>query len=362
LAGVVGGVVSIAATSVRLHIAVLDQRSFRIRKVTGSPGAVVSKSGADVDIDLGELRFGDKRELLVEVEMELPHKSTRQAGDRVGLGLGLKPGSSSGGEGPSTISTATDEFFKTCVGLSGADLEEYGASDLYEDEYDSMPDEVPLFEVNVAYRDPAAGKSVARLNNTPTLLTVTVKPPSQSPAGVSVLGSTMPSSALLVGSNVDITRRRLELLTSDMLSRALLLMTRRNDQQAVRLLEETKRIIETIAQGTLSSIQDGGIGSPISTTTPHGAGSFARPSSHMQAVVYARRSLQACLECVHAGLEGCAERIRFETQERYAAAQNAIVLRDQRAVGARSSLERLFWTEDNSRWLVAKSHGWIESR
>lgn len=356
LSGVVGGILSIAATDVRLHIAVLEQRSVRIRKVSGTPGAVLSKSGADVDIDLGELRFGDKRELLVEVEMSLSGKNRRDDDGGHGLGLGLKTGITGVGD-TSDISTATDEFFLSRVGFSPSDLED-GSCDLYDNEYASMPDEVPLFEVNAAYRDPAAGKTVSRLNHTPTLLTVTVLPPpkpsvyTQSPIGASV--STLHSSPLLAGSNVDITRRRVELLTSDMLARALMLIARGNDQQAIRVLEETKRIIATLAQSSLG-------GSPSSSSIG-GAGSFVRPSSHLHAAAQARRSLHACTESVQSVLEGCADRARFETQDRYAAAQNAVVLRDQRAFGARSSTERLFWNEDNSRWMVAKSHDWVDSR
>lgn len=189
-------------------------------------------------------------------------------------------------------------------------------------------------QVNAAYRDPAAGKTVARLNNTPTLLTVTLVP-STSSADKSTAPSNSP----------DITRRRMELLSSDMLSRSLLLMTRRNDNQAKRLLEETKRIIATIASSLAS--------------TPGSARQPSRPSSSLS---HARRTLEACAEDVQAALESCMDRTLFEQQGRYAAAQHAVVLRDQRAWGPKSASERLFWTADNSLWLVGKSQQWLDSR
>lgn len=139
LAGVVGGILSIAATNVRLHIAVPEHRWFRIRKVSGTPGAIVAKSGTDVDIDLGEMRFGEKKDLLVEVEMSLGGY-----GDDIGAGRAAKR------VVESSTGTAGAFGFLSKAGLDPSALEEYSAADLYDEEYESMPDEVPLFEVRVS--------------------------------------------------------------------------------------------------------------------------------------------------------------------------------------------------------------------
>lgn len=198
-------------------------------------------------------------------------------------------------------------------------------------------------QVNAAYRDPAAGKTISRLNHSPCLLTITVIPPTGANR------TSPPTSA------PEIVRRRMELLSSDMLSRALLLMTRRNDSQAKRLLEETKRIISTIAASLNTSPSSSGSHSQL-----HPPRSSSRRGS--VANTLAQRTLEACAEDVGKVLEGCIHRDEFDTHVRYAAAQQAVVLRDQRGWTPKSAIERLFWTADNSLWMVARSQQWLDSR
>ncbi|GEM06161.1 rRNA-processing protein EFG1 [Rhodotorula toruloides] len=327
LAGIVGGILSIAATNVRLHIKVPETRLFRIRKVSGTPGAIVSRTGSDVDIEVGELRFGERKDLIVEVEMSLG-------------GFGDQPNEQRR-ERPQVpeFSTSTDAFFLSKAGINPTALDEFSsAASLYDEEYDAMPDEAPLFEVNAAYRDPAAGKNVSRLNPTPVLLTITVNPPSSQPR------SQQPPAA------PEIVRRRMELLISDMLSRALLLMTRRNDAQAARLLEETKRIIAAVSSSPLVTSAAGQGGSI-------GRGQTRRGSLASQALVH--RTLQALTEDVDTVHDACSNREVFEATGRHLAAQQAVVLRDQRAWTAKTATERLMWRADNSLWLVSKSRDWV---
>ncbi|KAM0756222.1 hypothetical protein T439DRAFT_282895 [Meredithblackwellia eburnea MCA 4105] len=326
LAGCVGGLLSIAVTNVKLHISVPERRWFRIRKVAGTQSAIVSSDGKDVDIDISELRFGERKDLLVEVEMTL-------------AGYGDSFGQSYPERGPETqnISTATDAFFLSKVGLNPSALEEYQPSTFYEDEYDGMPDEVPVFEVNAAYRDPAAAKNVTRLNQSPLLLTITVTPPNAP-------GTKPPAQ----NSTPEIVRRRIELLSSDMLARSLLHMSRRQDQQARRLLSETKRIISTI----LASL------APMSNQVNRAG----RRASFLSAHSAAYATLRACEEDVSLVLDGCTQRELFDTNYRNIAAQLAVVLRDQRSWTPRTATERLFWTSDNSLYLVQKSRNFVSSR
>jgi hypothetical protein len=53
--------------------------------------------------------------------------------------------------------------------------------------------------------------------------------------------------------------------------------------------------------------------------------------------------------------EACLNREQFEKEGRYLAAQQAVVLRDQRAWTPRSATERLFFRSDNALFLWAKS-------
>ncbi|GAA5995077.1 VWA and PH domain-containing RING finger protein [Rhodotorula paludigena] len=344
LAGCVGGILSIAATNVRLHIKVPEQRWFRIRKVSGTPGAIVAKTGTDVDVEIGELRYGERKDLIVEVELSL--SGFEGHGPRT---TGLRDGSDGATGGSSDFSSATDAFFRS-QGFNPS-MNEVGPSNLYEDDlYDSMPDEAPVFEVNAAYRDPAAGKSISRLTQSPCLLTITINAPSSNSRQAA------PPSA------PEIVRRRMELLVSDMLSRALLLMTRRNDAQAVRLLQETKRIISTIS-GTL--VPSSSVSSPLSASTSGSSASHLLRNrtrrSSIAATTATQRTLAALAEDVDAVHEACLSRELFDTVGRYQAAQQAVVLRDQRAWTPKSATERLFWTAENSLYLVAKSQAWISA-
>ncbi|GAA5972363.1 hypothetical protein JCM11641_002425 [Rhodosporidiobolus odoratus] len=329
LAGCVGGILSIAATNVRLHIKVPEKHHFRIRKVSGCSGAIVSRTGTDVDVEIGELRFGERKDLLVEVEMSL-----------AGYGAAFNAQRERQEQQPKEIeySSATDAFFLSQAGINPSSLDEYNASNLYDTEYDQMPDEAPLFEVNAAYRDPAAGKSISRLNHSPCLLTITVNPPASNPRQNPPV------------STPEIVRRRMELLVSDMLSRALLLMTRRNDAQAARLLEETKRIISTISATLVPS---------SSSAVARGTG--RRSSNVLAATAVAQKTLAALAEDVDTVHDACLNRELFDSSGRYLAAQQAVVLRDQRAWTPRSPSERLVWRADNSLYLVGKSQSWMSA-
>ena len=102
---------------------------------------------------------------------------------------------------------------------------------------DGMIDEVPVFELDGSFYDPAVAKTASRLAN-PVLLTITLMPAPSS-------GKTQPTPT----SDVIIVRRRMELLASDMITRALVLISRKNVPQAQKILEETKRILQTVLQG-----------------------------------------------------------------------------------------------------------------
>ena len=120
---------SIAANSVMLHISVPEHRWFRIRKVSGINGAVVSSEGLDVDLAIGDLRLGERKELLVEMEMMMNEPLEKKS--------------------PVTpaFSSATDEYFLQKVGMNPMTLGEIDAN-FYEQEYEGMSTEVPLFEVS----------------------------------------------------------------------------------------------------------------------------------------------------------------------------------------------------------------------
>jgi len=124
VAGCVGGMMSIGLLNMKLHIKNVDSHRFRIRKVSGGPSSILSSDGQNVDVDVGELRYGERKEMLLELELD--------NGDIQKLG----PGRSSQGR----ALNATDAFVQS-MGLEAMNL---GEADLVDGMMDRMIDEVPV--------------------------------------------------------------------------------------------------------------------------------------------------------------------------------------------------------------------------
>jgi len=214
VAGCVGGMMSIGLLNMKLHLKIVDSYRFKIRKVSGGPQSILSADGQNVDVDVGELRFGEKKEMLIELELDNTDQQ-KMAMQRAEQNRSLN---------------ATDQFVRSM----GLDIDD--GPDLVDGMMDGMIDEVPVLEVDGSFFDPAALKTVSRLAH-PVLLTVTLLPTTINPH--------RPPSAI---SDPVIVRRRMELLASDMITRALVLVSRRNFPQAQKILGETRRILYTVLQ------------------------------------------------------------------------------------------------------------------
>lgn len=223
VAGCVGGMMSMGLLNMKLHIKVVDGNHFQVRKVSGGPTAILSSDGRNVDIDLGELRYGERKEMLVELELDNMDARTQE----------LAALTAPRGNGHQRSLNATDQF----VAQMGLDALSIGDSpDLADGMMDRMIDELPVFEVDGSFYDPAAAKSVSRLAH-PVLLTVTMLPTSTNRARAPPLGS-----------DPVIVRRRMEILTADMITRALVLVSRKNLAQAKTIMSETKRVLNVVLQ------------------------------------------------------------------------------------------------------------------
>ena len=244
LAGVVGGMMSIAVTNMKLHLDCQDNQ-FKVLKVSGSNSAIVSQSGKDVDVELRELRFGETREILVELDLEV---GSAPAGETEGRHSGDTSDSSHVSQHHRAASTSTSHRQSPSVNVDsrtlGLETLSVGDSDalrnvVYED---ALIDEWPVTEIECSWHDPSAGRSVARLAH-PVLLTVAILPPNAPP-------SSTPPDATVV-------RRRMEVLASDMITRALLIASRKNYGHATRILSETKRIVETVTENMRGQVPAG---------------------------------------------------------------------------------------------------------
>ena len=316
IAGCIGGLLSVAVGTLKLHLNVQERRWFKIRKVAGVGTAIVSSDGKDVDISMGELRYGEKKEMLVEIEMASPKGASGKA-------LATKTLNRSS-------LTATDSFFVKRAGMDPGSLTDL-QQDFYDEVEDGMADDVPIFEVNTSFRDPLdPGNTTLKLPY-PTLLTTTVMPPNQA-GQENPLANISPSMV----SDPTIVRRRMELLTSDMITRTLLLMSRRQDVQAQRLLIETTRIFGAILANLV----------PPSSGNDDDHHHDIADIGLSHETRYAHDVLLACLEDVERLRLGCAVRSEFEQVSRNCGAQQAVTLRDQCAWTDRTATEALFFCKE----------------
>ncbi|KAI0796076.1 Pleckstrin homology domain-containing protein [Abortiporus biennis] len=324
LAGCIGGMMSIGIANMKMHIKIVDGQRFRIRKISGGPSAILSSDGRDVDVEIGEVRYGERKEMLVELELDNSDLSQRNHNNHL-----IQNG---GGNGRAL--SATDQFNQR-MGLDALSITD--PADLADGMMDRMIDEVPVFEVDGSFFDPAAAKHVSRLAH-PVLLTVTLLPNT----------GNSPRSPVGNASDPVIVRRRMELLASDMITRALVLVSRKNYGQAQKLLSETRRILHTVLQNITQSLPP--------------PGSDHRMTRHRKDLLAlsAVRAIQSVLQDMQILSEALDENVElFALDQRNFGAQQAMVLRDQKSWSGRSAIERLFWTIDNSIELVSRSTDWV---
>ncbi|PPQ91875.1 hypothetical protein CVT25_000750 [Psilocybe cyanescens] len=320
VAGCVGGMMSIGLLNMKLHLKIVDGHRFRIRKVSGGPQSILSADGQNVDVDVGELRYGERKEMLIELELDNADQQKLMAQQRQ--------------QQQNRAMNATDQFVHA-MGLDALAIDD--APDFADGMMDRMIDEVPVIEVDGSFFDPMAAKNVSRLAH-PVLLTVTLLPMSNNPQ--------RPQSPV---SDPVIVRRRMELLASDMITRSLVLVSRRNFPQAQRIMGETKRILHTVLQSISRSLPAPNSGG--------GGGGRNRKELLTLGTVRAMQSILQDLQILSEALEDNVE--LFAHDQRNFGAQQAMILRDQKSWSGRSATERLFWTTDNSIELVSRSTDWV---
>lgn len=315
LAGVVGGLMSIALTNMKLRLTVQDG-DFKIAKILGTPMLITSTAGKEIDVDLMALRHGERRELIVQFDLDAGDAAANE--HRLSASTDDSRGSMSRHQGLSNGGTSVRSRPSINGGPGGGvDLFAYGGSVSNHQGYDeSFLDEVPVVEVDCSFHDPLAGRSASRLAN-PVLLTLTMLP-----------SSTEQSSAL---GDPAIIRRRMELLAADMMTRSLLIASRKNFGQAIRVLRDTKRIIETMADSLRANL-------PASNQIR---------SRRDVATYKAVEGLTATLTDVDMFLDGLeVNKEMFELDHRNYAAQQAVILRTQRSWTARTPTESNYTTPD----------------
>jgi hypothetical protein len=241
-------------------------------------------------------------------------------------------------------------------------LEALGGSYETDDGRTLSVEEVPLIQADLSYGDLLRDGTLAHLPR-PSLLAITMLPAvSKSPKGSRPGTPPIPP-------HTHIVQRRMELLTSDMLTRALYLVSRGQHDRAQHLLQETRSILKGLAKGGLPPLppptpQLNGAQSPnTSTESPERIPS--PPQSHSPAFQSAQGIDAETLSALDSELESSLEWINhpavFGRDSRKAVLQAIGVISSQRGYSFRTPSESL-WAGRISgiKKLTSKSREWRE--
>ena len=207
LAGCLGALQTISHQNVKLKLRLPEGSPAKFIKISGALQITKRATGKDAEAALGDLRFGDKRDILIQlvispnnVQEELPHDPWE-----------------------SIVSS----------------LEALGGPINQEDQSMLSIEEVPLIQADLTWGDIIRNGTLTRLPH-PSLLAIIMLPPTSSQQRRQTSddgGPPIPPHPLVV-------QRRMELLTSDMLTRALTLVSRGQHDRAQHLLKETRSVLK----------------------------------------------------------------------------------------------------------------------
>jgi hypothetical protein len=245
LAGVFGSLQSTSHQNVKLKLRLPEGSPAKFVKISGALHYTKRATGKDAEAALGDLRYGDKRDILVQLVIASDNTTQEQL---------------------------PHDPWETIV--SG--LEALGGSLDAEDQRSLSVEEVPLIQADLVYGDLQRDGAVAQLPR-PSLLAITMLPVGSRVKSQSI---TRPASPP-IPPHPSVVQRRMELLTSDMLTRALTLVTRGQHERAQHLLTETKSILKGLGKGGLPPIPGTPtqIPPPVNRPPPQNAASTANPTS-----------------------------------------------------------------------------------
>lgn len=236
LAGCLGGMQALSHQNVKLKLKLPEGSPAKFYKINGALQTTKRATGRDAEASLGDLRFGDKRDILVQ--------------------LVILPDTASQDQLPQD---AWDNI------VSG--LEALGGSSESDVERGVSVEEVPLLQADVSWGDILRDGAITQMPR-PSLLAITMLPAATSSQKKTWQGSPP------IPPHPSVVQRRMELLTSDMLSRALTLVTRSQHDRAHTLLHETRSILKGLGKGGLPPVPT----NKSAPSTPH-PGNDSTPNS-----------------------------------------------------------------------------------
>ncbi|KAJ5576400.1 hypothetical protein N7535_003326 [Penicillium sp. DV-2018c] len=339
VAGCLGALQTTSHQNVKLKLRLPEGSPAKFVKISGALHTTKRATGKDAEAALGDLRFGDKRDVLVQLVIQ-PDNATQD-------------------------NMPQDPWESLVSGLEALG----GGSDADDGRVLSV-EEVPLIQADLTYGDLLRDGHLTH-SPRPSLLAITMLP--VNPRAKNGRPSTPP-----IPPHPSIVQRRMELLTSDMLTRALTLVSRGQQDRAMHLLNETRSILKGLGKGGLPPLPPGAPRSdsdaesrgdtPISTSSPnqssfagtHSSGSDTNTITPPSAV-----DAQTML-ALNADLESALEWINhpavFSRDSRKAVLQSIGVISSQRAYTFRTPSEA-HWAQRVSgvRRLTERSQDWRET-
>ncbi|KAL2863774.1 uncharacterized protein BJX67DRAFT_374264 [Aspergillus lucknowensis] len=213
VAGCLGAIQTTSHQNVKLKLRLPEGSPAKFVKISGALHTTKRATGRDAEAALGDLRFGDKRDVLVQLVIP-PDTTTHE-------------------------SPPQDPWESLVSGL-----EALGGGSDGDDQRVVSVEEIPLIQADLTYGDLLRDGHLTH-SPRPSLLAITMLPPNPK-----YKGSGRPATPS-IPPHPSIVQRRMELLTSDMLTRALTLVSRGQHDRAQHLLKETRSILKGLGKGSL---------------------------------------------------------------------------------------------------------------
>ncbi|KAL9636765.1 MAG: hypothetical protein Q9164_002622 [Protoblastenia rupestris] len=257
VAGCLGAMQTTSHQNVKLKLRLPEGSPAKFVKISGALQITKRATGKDAEAALGDLRFGDKRGWCFE---------SRSRDICLYFGVLL------------TLILRTDILVQLVIAPDNTS-QEHLPQDPWEsivsglealggpfdsDEQRSLSvEEVPLIQADLTYGDILRDGTLTHPSR-PSLLAITMLPASPRSKN-SVRPSTPP-----IPPHPSIVQRRMELLTSDMLTRALTLVSRGQHDRAHHLLKETRTILKGLGKGGLPPLPHNSSKIPSAPASVHG--------------------------------------------------------------------------------------------
>ncbi|KAK3937636.1 protein STE5 [Diplogelasinospora grovesii] len=245
LAGCLGAMQTLSHQNVKLKLKLPEGSPAKFHKISGALQITKRATGRDAEAALGDLRFGDKRDILVQLVIMPDNTSQEQL--------------------------PQDPWDNIVSGLEALG----GPVDQDELQRTVSVEEVPLIQADLSWGDILRDGTVQHTR--PSLLAITMLPASSR-------NKSWTSSSPPIPPHPHIVQRRMELLTSDMLTRALTLVSRGQHDRAHTLLNETRSILKGLGKGGLPPVPPSGALPPVPSSsksqpsTPHPANDTSSPT------------------------------------------------------------------------------------